>query len=58
MIAKSYHVGQPITVKISGIPKEATVKAVLETPEGLNLIVDFGHEQVATAVVERDIVRE
>jgi hypothetical protein len=57
MPAKTYQIGQPITVKISGVPREATVKAVLETPKGLNLIVDFGHEQVAT-VVERDIVRE
>jgi hypothetical protein len=52
-----YKVGDPITVKIAGVPTEATIKAVLETPEGLSLIVDFGHEQVAT-VDERDILRE
>jgi hypothetical protein len=50
-------VGDPIIVKIVGVPTEATIKAVLETTEGLKLIVDFGHEQVAT-VDELDIVRE
>jgi hypothetical protein len=52
----NYKVGQTIIAKISGIPHEATIRAVLETTEGTKLIVDFGREQTAT-IHERDIVR-
>lgn len=52
-----YKVGNPIIVKIAGVPTEATIKAVLETTEGRKFIVDFGNQQVAT-VSERDIVSE
>jgi hypothetical protein len=54
---REYKVGQPLIVKIAGIPTEATIKAISETTEGRKFIVDFGHEQVAT-VDERDIVQE
>jgi hypothetical protein len=36
---------------------DATVKAVLESTEGRNYIVAFGHDQSAT-IHERDVVRE
>ncbi len=52
-----YKSGQSIIVKISGVPTEATIKAVLETTEGRKFIVDFGNQQVAT-VAERDIVKD
>ena len=51
-----YNVGQPIIVKVGGIPQESTIRAVLQSTDGLKLIVDFGHEQTAT-VSERDVVR-
>ena len=49
-----YKVGQSIVVRISGIPVEAKIRAVLDSAE--ELIVDFGHSQTAT-VSERDVVR-
>jgi hypothetical protein len=54
-MADKYSVGQSIIVKINGVPHESTVKAVLQSTDGLKLIIDFGHEQTAT-VSERDIV--
>ncbi|MGB9432249.1 MAG: hypothetical protein WBQ89_08410 [Candidatus Acidiferrum sp.] len=51
----NYKVGQTIIAKISGIPNEVRIRAVLETTEGIKLIVDFGNEQTAT-IHERDIV--
>jgi hypothetical protein len=44
----NFKVGQTIIAKIGGIPQEATIRTVLETTEGIKLIVDFGHEQTAT----------
>jgi hypothetical protein len=43
-----YKAGQALIAKINGIPQEVKVRAVLDTTEGVKLIVDFGHEQVAT----------
>jgi hypothetical protein len=51
-----YKPGQIIVAKISGVPREATIHAVLDSTEGVKLIVDFGHEQTAT-INERDVVR-
>jgi hypothetical protein len=51
-----YRVGERIIAKIGGIPHEAAIRAVLESDDGVKLIVDFGHEQTAT-IHERDIVR-
>jgi hypothetical protein len=36
---------------------EATIRAVIESTEGVQLQVDFGHEQTAL-VHERDVVSE
>jgi|HubBroStandDraft_1064217.scaffolds.fasta_scaffold2067846_2 hypothetical protein len=56
-MANAYKVGQTVIAKISGVPHEAKIRAVLDdTTEGTKLIVDFGHQQVAT-IAERDIVR-
>jgi hypothetical protein len=33
-IEEGIHIGDPITVKIAGVPTEATIKAILETPRG------------------------
>ncbi len=52
-----YKVGNPIVVKIAGIPTEAKIRAILETTEGMKFIVDFGHQQVTT-VSERDVVKD
>jgi hypothetical protein len=50
-------VGQTIIAKISGVPHEAKIRAVLDdTTEGTKLIVDFGFNQVATVSL-RDIVK-
>lgn len=51
-------VGQRVIVRLPGQPEpvEARVRAVLDTTEGVKLIVDFGHEQVATVPL-RDVVR-
>jgi hypothetical protein len=49
-------VGQTVIARIGGIPQEAKIRAVLDSDDGVKLIVDFGHEQVAT-IHERDIVR-
>jgi hypothetical protein len=43
-----YKVGQTIIAKIGSVPHEATIRAILDQTNGLFLIVDFGHEQVAT----------
>jgi hypothetical protein len=51
----TYKPGQTITAKINGVPHEVTIRAVLENTQGISLIVDFGHQQVAT-IRERDIV--
>jgi hypothetical protein len=50
-----YKPGQHIIAKINGIPQEVLVRAILETPDGIKLIVDFGFAQTAT-IHERDIV--
>ncbi|MGB9435013.1 MAG: hypothetical protein WBQ89_22400 [Candidatus Acidiferrum sp.] len=50
----NYKVGQKLIAKIGGIPNEVRIRAVLETTEGIKLIVDFGHERTAT-IHERDI---
>ena len=55
-MADQYTVGQPVIVKIGGVPHESTIRAVLQSTDGLKLIVDFGHEQTAT-VSERDVVK-
>lgn len=56
-MSATYKVGQTIVAKISGVPQEAKIRAVLDdTTEGTKLIVDFGHSQTAT-VSERDIVK-
>jgi hypothetical protein len=51
----NYKVGQTIIAKVGGVPHEVTVRAVLETTEGIKLIVDFGHEQTAT-IDESDLL--
>jgi hypothetical protein len=56
-VPRSYKVGERIIAKIGGIPHEATIRAVIDTNDGLAFIVDFGQEQVAT-VAERDIIAE
>ena len=57
MASSDFKVGQHIIAKINGIPTESKVRAVLDTTEGVKLIVDFGHEQTAT-IHERDVVRD
>lgn len=54
----AYKVGQTIIAKINGVPHEAKIRAVLDSTEGIKLIVDFGFgfAQVAT-IAERDVVR-
>jgi hypothetical protein len=52
----SYKVGQTVIAKIDGIPRETNIRAVIESTEGVKLIVDFGHQQTAT-IHERDVVR-
>jgi hypothetical protein len=43
-----YRVGDRVTVKVSGGRLvQATVKAVLETTEGIRLQVDFGYDETA-----------
>jgi hypothetical protein len=51
----TYKPGQTLIVKINGVPTEAKVRAVVESTEGVKLIVDFGFAQTAL-VHERDIV--
>jgi hypothetical protein len=51
----NFKVGQSIIAKINGIPTEAKVRAVLDSTEGVKLIVDFGFAQTAT-IHERDVV--
>jgi hypothetical protein len=41
-MAAKYKPDQSI-VKIGGVPHEATIRAVLESTDGLKLVVDFGH---------------
>jgi hypothetical protein len=53
----AYKVDQTIIAKINGIPTEAKVRAVLDSTEGVKLIVDFGHQQTAT-IHERDVVKD
>ncbi len=53
-VAATYKPGQSIVVKISGIPVEAKIRAVLESTD--ELIVDFGFNQVAT-ISTRDIAK-
>jgi len=41
-MAAKYKPDQSI-VKIGGVPHEATIRAVLESTDGLKLVVDFRH---------------
>jgi hypothetical protein len=52
-----FKAGQTVIAKISGIPHECKIRAVLpDAGDGQRLIVDFGREQTAT-IHERDIVQ-
>jgi hypothetical protein len=53
----NFKVEQTIIAKIGGIPHEAAIRVVLESDDGVKLIVDFGHEQTAV-IHERDVVAE
>ena len=57
ILTKPYKPGQTLIVKINGVPTEAKVRAVLDSTEGVKLIVDFGFTQTAT-IQERDVVRD
>ena len=54
-MADKYSVGQPLIVKINGVPHESTIEAVRQSTDGLKLIVDFGYSQTAIES-ERDVV--
>lgn len=52
-----YKVGDRVQVKLSGGRLvEATIKAVLDTTEGIRLQVDFGHDETAL-IYEWQVVR-
>ena len=57
MAPKTPEVGQRIIVRIVGQrdPVEALVRAIFSDTEGTKVIVDFGHEQVATVSLQ-DVV--
>ena len=55
---RKYKVGDHLLVKLtSGRIVEATVKAIVETTEGVRLQVDFGYDETAL-VFERQVVEE
>jgi hypothetical protein len=52
---EQYKPGQQIIAKIIGISRETKVRDVLDSTEGVKLIVDFGFSQTAR-IHERDVV--
>ena len=49
----NYKAGQTIIAKIGGIPHEVTIRAVLETTDGLKLQEDYGNDQTALVSVRQ-----